>query len=69
MTGRQFKVILYIHEYEGKQKKAIRLRKEVQEYTNKPLELALIDKLKDNHNKKLNPSEININYELLNNLY
>jgi hypothetical protein len=52
VTGRQFKVILYIHEYEGKQKKAMRLRKEVQEYPNKPLEVALIDKLKDNHNKK-----------------
>lgn len=52
MTGKQFKVILYIHEYKGKQKKAMRLRKEVQEYPNKQLEVALIDKLKDNNNKK-----------------
>jgi len=52
VTGKQFKVILYIHENKGKQKKAMRLRKEVQEYPNKQLEVALIDKLKDNNNKK-----------------
>jgi|tagenome__1003787_1003787.scaffolds.fasta_scaffold20927546_5 hypothetical protein len=47
-----FKVILDIPEYRGKQKKAMRLRKEFQEYPNKSLEGTLMDKLKDNNTIK-----------------
>jgi hypothetical protein len=52
LTRIHFKVILDIHEYKVKTKKAMRLRKEFQDYPNKSLEGALMDKLQDNNNDK-----------------
>jgi len=52
LTRIHFKVMLDIHEYKVKTKKAMRLRKEFQEYPNKSLEGTLMDKLKDNNTIK-----------------